>query len=297
MSNKRIILVLKISCVCLLFGRAWQHLFWDAPFRAFFWDEGLLKGTVEGFFGVAWGDYVTSTSGDAAIQGAIKATGVLYLLVGILVIYIRPTMKKIGAISLWLVSASLVVLAFLYCKEKFFHTGQFFEYASQFASPVFLYFVLFRKVNIRHFSVTVKIAIALTFICHGLYAYGYYPRPGNYVDMTLNILPISEPAAHTLLKIMGILDFIAAAALFIPKVQVPALIYTFVWATLTALARMLAHIDFNMFWASLHQWTFEVLIRVPHAALPLVLLIILEVKIPSLPYSRNKKSVLALPQK
>lgn len=289
MSNKNIIRILKISCVCLLFGRAWQHLLWDAPFRAFFWDEGLLKGIVEGIFGIAWSDYVTSASGDAAIQITIKATGIFYLLVGMLVIYIRPNMKKIGAISLLLASASLGILALLYCKEKFFHLGQFFEYASQFAAPLFLYVVLFHKVNIRHFSVAIKVAIALTFICHGLYAYGYYPRPGNYVDMTLNILPIGEPAAHTLLKTMGILDFVAAAALFIPKVQVPALIYTFVWGALTALARIIAHIDFSMFWASTNQWMFEVLIRVPHATLPLVILIILGVKIPSLPFNKVRK--------
>jgi len=199
----------------------------------------------------------------------------------VLVLFIRPTMKKLGTVTLWLTSGLLVVLALLYCKEKFFHVGQFFEYASQFTTPLFLYMVLFRKINIKYLSIGIKVAIALTFICHGLYAYGYYPRPGNYVDMTLNILPIREPTAHLFLKIMGVLDFVVAAAIFIPKVQVPALIYTFIWGGMTALARIVAHIDFDMFWASVNQWIFEVFIRVPHAGLPLIMLIILGVKIPS----------------
>jgi len=50
MLNKKAVPVLRISCCCLLVGRAWQHLFWDAPFRAFLWDEHLLQGIVEGFF-------------------------------------------------------------------------------------------------------------------------------------------------------------------------------------------------------------------------------------------------------
>ncbi len=280
MLNKNAMLILRISCCCLLAGRAWQHLFWDAPFRAFLWDEDLLQGIIEGFFGLSWHQYVTDTSNDVLIQNTIKATGVFYLLMAVLVAFIRPTMKKIGTL-LCLTSGLLVILALLYCKEKFFHVGQFFEYASQFAAPLFLYIVLFKKINIKYLSIGIKVAIALTFICHGLYAYGYYPRPGNYVDMTLNILPIRESAAHTLLKIMGVLDFVAAAALFIPKVQVPALIYTFIWGSMTALARIVAHIDFNMFWASMNQWMFEVLIRVPHAGLPLLLLIMLGAKIPA----------------
>jgi len=271
----------------LLLGRAWQHLFWDAPFRAFFWDENLLRGIIEGFFGLSWYQYVTDVSNDIAIQRGVKATGVFYLFMAALVMFIRPTMKKLGTVTLWLTSGLLVILALLYYKEKFFHVGQFFEYASQFAAPLFLYFVLFKKINIKHIFIGVKIAIALTFICHGLYAYGYYPRPGNYVDMTLNILPISESAAHALLKVMGVLDFVVAAALFIPKVQVPALIYTFIWGSMTALARIVAYIDFDMFWASMNQWMFEVLIRVPHAGLPLLLLIILGVKTPSFKFKKR----------
>lgn len=290
MSKKNILLILRISCCCLLLGRAWQHLFWDAPFRTFLWDENLLQGIVEGIFGVPWNEYATSPSSDAAIQGAIKATGVFYLLMAVLVLLIRPAMKKIGTLTLWLTSGLLVILALLYCKEKFFHVGQFFEYASQFSAPVFLWYFLFKKGNIKHLSIAIKTAIALTFICHGLYAYGYYPRPGNYIDMTLNLLPIQEPAAHTFLKIMGILDFVAAAAIFIPKVQVPALIYTFIWGAMTALARIIAHIDFNMFWASMNQWMFEVLIRVPHAGLPLLMLIILGVKIPSFKFKKKSYS-------
>jgi len=183
MSKKNIILILRISCCCLLLGRAWQHLFWDAPFRTFLWDENLLQPLVEGIFGTPWNEYVTNPRTDIAIQNTIRLNGIFYLFMAVFVWFIRPSMKRLGTVLLWVTSVMLVILAFLYCKEKFFHTGQFFEYASQFAAPLFLYAVLFKKVTVQRLSFVIKIAIALTFICHGLYAYGYYPRPGNYVDM------------------------------------------------------------------------------------------------------------------
>ena len=47
-----------------------------------------------------------------------------------------------------------------------------------------------------------KIAIALTFSAHGLYAIGYYPQPGVFVDMLINILHFSETTAKDFLFVL-----------------------------------------------------------------------------------------------
>lgn len=266
-----VIIVLRIICIAVFAGRAWQHLFWDAPFRTVLWDEALLKFIVESIGDMSWYDYVTSEVVDQRIQWIIKLTGVFYALLAILSAYIKPSMENLGRL-LPVGSTFLLVLALLYCKEKFFHIGQFFEYTAQFMTPTLLYLVLFSKIDNRQFILLTKGAIALTFICHGLYAINYYPRPGNFVDMVINILHIGEPAAHTLLAVAGMLDFIIAIALFIPICANTALVYAFIWGLLTSLARIWANFQPEFALQTLNQWGFESIYRLPHAGLPLALL-------------------------
>lgn len=272
--KQKLITILKISAFAIFLGRAYQHIFWDAPYRAFLWDESVLQGVVENIFGVTWHDYVTSLSVDNAISFSVKGIGVLYLLCAVVVLIIKPNMKKLGKVFLLGGSFGLFILAILYCKEKFFHVGQFFEYMVQFITPVLLYMMLFTTTELKKIRLTALIAIALTFSCHGLYAIGYYPRPGNFIDMTINTLSIGEPGAHMMLKIAGVMDFVVAIAIFIPRISYAALVYACIWGGLTALARLTGHFHVEFLWNSFHQWTWEVLIRLPHALIPLFVMVI-----------------------
>ncbi len=269
----KLISILKISTFLIFLGRAYQHIVWDAPYRAFLWDEGNLKGIVENIFGVTWNDYVTSLSAASAISFSIRTIGVFYLLCAIATLLMKPNMKKLGKLFLLGGSIGLFILALLYCKEKFFHVGQFFEYTIQFMSPVLLYMVMFTAIEFKKIRLIALIAIALTFSCHGLYAIGYYPRPGTFIDMTLNTLPITEPSAHLMLKIAGVLDFVVAIAIFIPRISYAALIYAFVWGGLTAIARLAGHFHIDFLGNTFSQWTWEMLIRLPHALIPLFVMI------------------------
>ncbi|GAA4275844.1 hypothetical protein [Aquimarina mytili] len=269
----KLISILKLSTFLIFLGRAYQHIVWDAPYRTFLWDEAILKGVVENTFGVTWNDYVTSLSAANTISFSIKTIGVFYLLCAIVTLLIKPNMKKLGKFFLLGGSIGLFILAILYCKEKFLHVGQFFEYMIQFMTPVLLYMMLFTSLEFKKIRLIALIAIALTFSCHGLYAVGYYPRPGTFIDMTLNTLPISEPSAHVMLKIAGILDFVVAIAIFIPRISYAALVYAFIWGGLTATARLVGHFHIEFLWNSFSQWTWEMLIRLPHALIPLFVLV------------------------
>ncbi|WP_106792001.1 hypothetical protein [Aquimarina sp. Aq78] len=269
----RLITILKLSTFLIFLGRAYQHIVWDAPYRTFLWDESILKSSIENIFGIAWNDYVTSLSAANTISFSIKAIGVFYLICAIITLMIKPNMKKIGKFFLLGGSIGLFILAILYCKEKFLHVGQFFEYTIQFMTPVLLYMILFTSIEFKKIRLIALIAIALTFSCHGLYAIGYYPRPGSFIDMTLNTLPISEPSAHVMLKTAGILDFVVAIAIFIPRISYAALVYAFVWGGLTAIARLVGHFHIAFLWNSFSQWTWEMLIRLPHGLIPLFVMI------------------------
>lgn len=114
-----------------------------------------------------------------------------------------------------------------------------------------------------------KITIALTFTCHGLYAVGYYPRPFNFVDMSMNSLGISESNAIQYLNVVGFLDFIIAIGLFLPwKISRFALGYAILWGTLTTSARLVSYLEIDQFATLLHQWGFEALYRLPHFLIP-----------------------------
>ncbi len=269
----KLISILKLSTFLIFLGRAYQHIVWDAPYRAFLWDEGILKGVVENIFGITWNEYVTSLSAASSISFSIRTIGVFYLLCAIATLLMKPTMKKLGKLFLLGGSFGLFILALLYCKEKFLHVGQFFEYMIQFMTPILLYMMLFTTIEFKKIRLIALIAIALTFSCHGLYAVGYYPRPGTFIDMTLNTLPISEPSAHVMLKIAGILDFVVAIAIFIPRISYAALVYAFIWGGLTAMARLVGHFHIEFLWNSFSQWTWEMLIRLPHALIPLFVLV------------------------
>lgn len=264
--------LLKVSVFLIFLGRAWQHLFWDAPYRTFFWDESFLKPVLENWLGINWTAYVTSPNTDNFIQVFIQCNGFLYLLAAICTLLITKFNKKLFRIPIFIGGISLVILSVLLTKEKFYHTAQFFEHSIQFGLPfVFLY--TFRKnyKKSRMFFV-LKVLIAVTFFSHGLYAFGAYPVPGKFVDMVINIFGCTESFAITFLYIAGVLDFILAVLLFIPKVDKYALIYAVVWGLLTALARLAANFYWEFPLQSLHQNVYQVIYRLPHGLTPLMVL-------------------------
>jgi len=275
------LLIACIGCVGLFLGRSWTHIKWDAPFRTLLWDENLLKSFIETNTSFTWTAYVTSPIVDQFIQNLIIGFGWFYLICAFAAIgsfFLRKTPKSLTSLLLHVILSlggiALVLLAGLYCKEKFYSVGQFFEYSCQFLSPIVLVLLLRSSISRKRLLLLLKIAIALTFTCHGLYAIGFYPRPGLFVDMTINILHVNEANAILFLKVAGVLDFVLSFLIFVPRFAKPALLYAILWGSLTALARLVA----NFYWDSLDHtfgyWFWEMLYRIPHAAFPLLALLI-----------------------
>lgn len=259
--------VLRLCTALVFFGRAYQHVFWDAPFRTLLWDQSLMEPLVLALGAESWNDFATNPSVDAAIQNLVLGFGLAYALLGILALFIHKK-HRWAHYLLCLGALALAFLAFLYCKEKFFHLGQFFEYAIQIVCPLLLFLHLRGKAEGKGFQIWLYGALALTFVCHGLYAFGYYPRPGKFVDMSIKILDISEAQAHLFLYWAGVLDFIVAAILFIPKTRVWALLYMVFWGGLTAMARLVSAWDWANLGPALHQNIADMVYRLPHGLLP-----------------------------
>jgi hypothetical protein len=267
---------LRLATFLLFAGRAWQHLFWDAPFRALLWDQNIMEGIVLFLRGGTWQEYVTSAATDRFIQWPITGFGIFYALMALVTLFIREKHHKKFLALYILSSVSLAFLAFLYTMEKFYHAGQFFEYAIQIMLPLLFWYTLAQRMNPGRLLTAMKIAVALTFSAHGLYATGFYPQPGVFVDMFISILRVSETAAVKMLFVAGILDFGVSVALFTPRLSRYALLYAALWGGLTAVARTWANFYFDFPLSSLHQHLHETLFRLPHMLVPLAAFFILQ---------------------
>lgn len=213
---------------------------------------------------------------DDNIQNLIKGFGVFYIFLAVLSAIIKKV-PKLLIWFLWLGSVALIILAMLYMKNAFFSIGQFFEYTLQFLTPIFLFVLVNRKMKLEHLLFIFKIAIALTFTCHGLYAVGFYPRPVLFVQMTMTTFGCSEAFAHQYLSAVGYLDFIVAVLIFLPKKwSYPALAYCVFWGLLTTFARIVGNFYPEFWMDSLSKWTPETLYRFPHFLIPLAAMMILK---------------------
>lgn len=269
--------LLFINAILLLIGRSWQHFADSVPVRALLWNEELFRPLVEAV-NVSWVDYVTNLQYDQSITYFTYLFGSFYALLAALLIVTRGSrMAKykryfLGIIrrSLEWCSLFLFILAFCYFLDKNYLLGQWGEYALQWMSPLFLSIYLFRTQTTRWLVIAMKIALAVTFVCHGLYALGYYPVPGSFQTMLMRIFPLTAAQTQQVLKVAGIADLILSIVIFLPqrKWVLIALGYATVWGFLTALARPVAHFYPQFWWDSLTQWIPEFLFRAPHFLIP-----------------------------
>lgn len=276
MSYKKTLFLLKLCCFFIFIGRAYQFIFWDAPYRSLLWDQQLFEPIVNGLFDMEWQEYANSMRVDSIINTAVFINGLLFLLAGIASLFIKRKTQRIFKILILIGGFLLVFLSFLLTKEKFYHYAMFFEHSIQFGAPFLLIHFLNHN-NYKKLLFYLKILIALTFTCHGLYAIGMlYPIPATFVTMTINILPITDTQALDFLLLAGILDFIVAIAIFIPRIAKFALLYACIWGLLTAFARIIGNFIFDFPWQTLHQYTYQMVYRIPHGLIPLIAYLILK---------------------
>lgn len=260
----------------VLIGRAWQHIFWDPPYRTLLWDEHLLKPIVQNIFGIKWGNYVTDISIDHGIQNIIKIIGIILFVIALSCIFIKKAKRVIG-ILIAVSGVILIILTIAYWKEFFWDVPQFLEMTSQWMSPfIFLSVVHAFDKNINVFRL-LNYTLAFTFIGHGLYALGIYPLPGNWVDLVINTFHCNESIATMFIKIFGLLDIIASIFVFTTKLRKIGYYYMMIWGFLAAFGRLSGNFIPELGILSFLQANFgEFVYRAPQYLLPLMGLYLLK---------------------
>lgn len=268
--------ILQIASIAVLAGHGWEHMLRGGPYRAFFLNDNLMRGFAERL-GYQWIDVLQNPAVDSAIMQGGRGVGVFFLIAALVACFARQLPKWMNGIFLLGGSFLLCFYAFVLFLEKAYQWGLWLEYAAQFTTPVFLFAALYWSVSKPKLIIALKIVIAITFICHGLYAIGFYPRPGHFVDMMIYGFGISETVAHQILFMVGIIDIVVAILLFLPYqwVVYMALIYTLIWGFLTSIARIVTTFEQDVMLASLQQHLPEVLYRFPHFLLPLLAIVLI----------------------
>jgi hypothetical protein len=280
MTKKTGFLIL-LSCSLVLLGRGYQYIFWDTPIRALMWHQDWMEPVVN-LFGVEWTDYASSPFVDKSLNVFSRVCGWLFLLTSLLVWFYHKFEKLVTA----LLKISFGVLLFIFLldfKDQFFRIGYFIEHSIQLFSP--LIFLWYKKGTFEHkYTYVIQCLTALTFIGHGLYAIGYYPHPGEFIDYFYYVIKFDEQMAKKALMIIGIVDIIFSIVLFLPTSYLERhfhayklfLYYFIVWGFLTAFVRIITGFSMSITSDTIHQELYKTVFRLSHGILPLVLFLVLK---------------------
>ncbi len=250
------------AAMCICGGHALRHFLFDVPYRALVWDEKIWGRTLKD-----WSGWLSSFGDESVLYTISVVLGIVLLTAAISLIH--PDFPKWKKRVLLFASFILFGITVLESKEQFFRIGQFMEGSIQWTLPFLLaYYSPFRE----KFLFALKLAVSLTFVGHGLYAFGIYPIPGHFLDMVLALFPLDEPQAILFLKVAGVLDFLVAVLIFIPgKWAKYALMYATVWGFLTALARLAVTIELGSEGEGLLWGLTQTVYRLGHGLVPLFL--------------------------
>ncbi len=261
----------------MLLGRGWQYFFFETSYREIFWSYSAFGWFVEGVLGIEWNTYLSTPKYDANIVLFEKGLGLLFIITALLVAFLF----KLRGVKVLLIVITVLQIPQVYFQFNGvgYNWALMLEFSAQFFMPIILFLYL---INWQNVAVKLGIGvIAITFVCHGLYAYGIYNVPQKFLTMSMKTIGLDKANSLVFLSAMGVLDFIAAVFLFFKKsvFQRLGLWYMFVWGFITAMARPWAH--FYSFDAarSLFQHFPDFLIRAPHFLLPVFLLVALNKRV------------------
>ena len=277
MHSKHWFTILKLSVFFVFFGRAYQFMFFGAPFRAILWDESFMSPIVENLTNYTWFEYATSLEVNYWIEFFTKVCSFLFLVGAITALF----WEKINAIRLkktiiYIGIGILFFMALSIAKDKNYDILQIFELFIQISIPLALLFVKqTEKAQFKKIKTILKVALSVTFIAHGLFAIGFIYYPANFVDMTIGILGVTESQAKVFLSVAGVLDVTVAILIYFPKTTKIALSYELIWGLLTAFARVVFGFNSNFILDSIHDSLYGTIYRLPHGLIAGIIFMIM----------------------
>ncbi|MDA8792548.1 hypothetical protein N9N67_04845 [Bacteriovoracaceae bacterium] len=273
------------TILALFTGRAINYFFFDSPIRVILWNQKLLHKFIEKTFSLTWTEYSTIYANNLAIWGdrLFFTTSIIVIIVIVFNLIRQKEVNKNIYLFAFLITLLFSILHYLDNAKR---VGLFLELSNQTMTPLICLLLLNSKRERVTLSI-ISICIASTFLGHGLFAWGIYPVPAHFIDMTLNTFSIlNEFQARLFLKHAAALDLIIAlAAIYLiftkfkyNKYVVLVMWYAVAWGFITSLARYSLYLSKWIDFYGIHSFIPQILFRVPHWTLPLALIITLYTK-------------------
>jgi hypothetical protein len=264
-------LCLVLGASLMLLGRGWKYFFFETSFREIFWSQKAFGWFIEDWLGIDWNSYLSTPFYDDRIVMFEKGLGLLLMSVAVMILFFSRGKAVKGVLIL--VTLFQLPQAYFQFNGVGYNWALMLEFSAQFFMPILLLLYLMdRKELAIKLGVVV---IAITFVCHGLYAAGVYNVPQKFLTMSIKTIGLNKSSSMLFLTIMGVLDFVATVMVFIKNFVARriGLWYMVFWGFVTAVARPWAH--FYAFDAarSLFQHFPDFLVRAPHFLLPIFLLV------------------------
>lgn len=273
--------ILRMGAVLMFIARGYEYIRWGGPYRDIFYHPQGFGGWFSELMNVPLHELLSDPFYENLLNYFSDIVGVLYLGTAFLIGFSNRFVKPFVVVS----SVLLFVHYFgLYYHKNLDQIGIVLEHAAQFIIPWAYIWMKNEKTSLAIWSSV--IATSITFLAHGLYAMGYYPQPGHFVDMMIIGFGMTEDVARESLTHIGYVDlFFAFVVLFTPffydkkvgrSVVMINLWYGVVWGGLTAFARVYTSYTPGMTAHWLDQHLFQTIVRMPHMLLPLYILLYYE---------------------
>lgn len=269
--DRLLVLVIRLGAFLCFAGWTWVHYYWEGPYGVLLWQDSTYE--LAGRLGISWDEFVGSGANDGWLQKWLARIAWLYLGCAILTITVGKR-SWIQMAALLGGSGMLVLLSYAKYVAAQRQLPMFVEHGGQVLIPVLLVFAVALGVRHRVVTATAMVAFAMTFVGHGCYAMGFWPTPGTFYAMTSVILGVEYETAQTLLRIAGVIDFLVCIGIFVPIVRRACAFYAVLWGALTAFARPVAGMSWDLNYWGADQFLQEAVVRAPHFLIPLYLFLL-----------------------
>lgn len=262
---------LRIGAFLCFAGWTWTHFYWEGPYAILLWHDATFEFAT--WLGWDWEQFVGSGANDGFVQQWVGRIGWLYLAFAVVTLTVRRrswfqiSVLVFGSAMLTLLSYAIYVAA-----RK--QLPMFIEHGGQMLSPILLVLAVALGANHRVTVIIAIVATIMTFAGHGCYAVGLWPTPGNFYAMTTLILGVEYPTAQGILRTAGVLDFLVCIGICLPWLRRASALYAAVWGFLTAIARPVAGMSWELNYWGADQYLHEAVLRAPHCLIPLYLFLI-----------------------
>lgn len=280
--------IIRYTTVFLLLGRAYEHIRWIGPYRDFFYNPLGFGKWYADLIGRDLKDIYNDFFYEQLISSLSTGIGVVFILAAFVVLFYEKWSKFKWIIYLAIFFLFTTYMGYFMAKH-FKMWGMLLEHALQFVSPIlFLKLVNSQQKQVVFIGVW---ATALTFYCHGLFAMGYYPQPGKFVDMIIASTGFKEDPTRILLSVIGYIDIVMAIVIIIPflgftshllenkwlrTVFLGFMMYGIVWGFFTSIARVYYSFNPNAIVHWMDQYWMEFFVRTPHFVVPFVIYVIIK---------------------